>query len=76
MVGPYYNSVCLQTLLDPLPIHCLYTVPLMLASVCIPQGFGATAKSTQDCRRADPSTIVVFHQADTGEYLRNEDTLT
>ena len=48
----------------------------MLASVCIPQGFGATAKSTQDCRRADPSTIVVFHQADTGEYLRNEDTLT
>ena len=28
------------------------------------------AKSTQDCRKADPSAVVCFHQADIGEYLR------
>ena len=42
----------------------------------LPIGFGATAKSAFDIRLADPMTIVVFHQADIGEYLRNEDTLT
>ncbi|KAL1466995.1 hypothetical protein MTO96_005865 [Rhipicephalus appendiculatus] len=42
----------------------------------IPLGFGVAAKSTQECRRADPMTIVVFHQADVGEYIRSEDTLT
>lgn len=40
------------------------------------QGFGVAAKSTQDCRRVDPLSIVVFHQADVGEFIRNEDTLT
>ena len=39
------------------------------------QGFGVTAKSTQDVRKLDPTGITVFHQADIGEYLRSEDTL-
>eukprot|EP00056_Hartaetosiga_gracilis_P018489 m.10978 g.10978 ORF g.10978 m.10978 type:complete len:181 (+) comp6788_c0_seq1:82-624(+) len=42
----------------------------------IPLGFGATAKSTQDCRTADPAGIVVFRQADVGEYLRDENVLS
>jgi 60S ribosome subunit biogenesis protein NIP7 len=33
------------------------------------------AKSTQDCRHADPMTLVAFHQADIGEYIRNEEAL-
>ena len=33
----------------------------------VPLGFGLAAKSTADCRRADPSTVVVFHQSDVGE---------
>eukprot|EP00475_Leptophrys_vorax_P007363 TRINITY_DN14662_c0_g3_i1.p1 TRINITY_DN14662_c0_g3~~TRINITY_DN14662_c0_g3_i1.p1 ORF type:complete len:188 (+),score=21.64 TRINITY_DN14662_c0_g3_i1:159-722(+) len=41
----------------------------------IPLGFGVAAKSTQECRKLDPNAIVVFHQADTGEYLRMEDEL-
>ena len=41
----------------------------------IPLGFATTAKSTLDCRKLDPSGIVAFHQADTGEYLRNEATI-
>lgn len=42
----------------------------------LPLGFGVAAKSTQDCRHADPMSIVCFHQVDIGEYVRNEDTLT
>ncbi|CAG2106557.1 unnamed protein product [Medioppia subpectinata] len=42
----------------------------------LPLGFGVAAKSALDCRMADPMTIVMFHQADIGEYLRNEDNLT
>uniref|UniRef100_A0A8D0L4S9 Nucleolar pre-rRNA processing protein NIP7 n=1 Tax=Sphenodon punctatus TaxID=8508 RepID=A0A8D0L4S9_SPHPU len=40
------------------------------------KGFGVAAKSTQDCRKVDPMAIVVFHQADIGEYVRHEETLT
>jgi 60S ribosome subunit biogenesis protein NIP7 len=36
----------------------------------VPLGFGVTAKSTAECRRLDPTAIVVYHQADVGEYLR------
>mmetsp|Transcript_25950 Transcript_25950/g.31494 ORF Transcript_25950/g.31494 Transcript_25950/m.31494 type:complete len:180 (-) Transcript_25950:762-1301(-) len=41
----------------------------------IPLGFGTTARSTQECRKLDPSSIVTFNQADTGEFLRNEDEM-
>jgi len=41
----------------------------------VPLGFGVTAKSTAECRTADPGTIVTLHQADVGEYLRAEDDL-
>lgn len=42
----------------------------------LPLGFGVTAKSALEIRTVDPMTIVTFHQADTGEYLRNEDFLS
>ncbi|XP_028394134.1 60S ribosome subunit biogenesis protein NIP7 homolog [Dendronephthya gigantea] len=42
----------------------------------LPLGFGVAARSTQDCRRANPTDIICFHQADTGEYIRSEETLT
>ncbi|KAL4221413.1 ribosome biosynthesis protein nip7 [Mactra antiquata] len=42
----------------------------------VPLGFGVAAKSTQECRHTDPMTLVVFHQADIGEYIRNEQELT
>lgn len=38
----------------------------------IPIGFGTAAKTVGDIRNAGPETIVVYHQADTGEYLRDE----
>ncbi|KOB67090.1 Uncharacterized protein OBRU01_19128 [Operophtera brumata] len=42
----------------------------------VPIGFGVAAKTTAECRSADPLATVVFHQADIGEYIRSEDTLT
>uniref|UniRef100_A0A8C0RUG5 60S ribosome subunit biogenesis protein NIP7 pre-PUA domain-containing protein n=3 Tax=Canis lupus TaxID=9612 RepID=A0A8C0RUG5_CANLF len=42
----------------------------------VPLGFGVAAKSTQGCGKVDPVVIVVFHQADIGECVRHEETLT
>lgn len=42
----------------------------------LPLGFGVAAKSALEVKSSDPMTIVAFHQADTGEYLRNEDFLS
>jgi len=41
----------------------------------MPLGFGVTARSTLDTRKLDPTSIIVFNQADVGEYLRDEETL-
>ena len=38
----------------------------------VPLGFGTAAKSTAEVRKLDPQGIVAFHQADVGEYLRDE----
>lgn len=40
----------------------------------MPLGFGLTARSTVECRKAAPTDIVVLHQADLGMYLRSEDS--
>ncbi|KAI3413358.1 hypothetical protein GPALN_010854 [Globodera pallida] len=42
----------------------------------LPLGFGVVAKSTSDCRRAEPTALVLLHQSDLGEYIRNEALLT
>ena len=54
-------------------LHNCNTEPVSPAGVVVlsmsdvPLGFGVSAKSTTDCRKADPSTVVVFHQSDVGE---------
>jgi 60S ribosome subunit biogenesis protein NIP7 len=40
-----------------------------------PLGFGVTARSSIEAKKLEPTAIVVFRQADCGEYLREEDTL-
>ncbi|KAA8497623.1 60S ribosome subunit biogenesis protein NIP7-like [Porphyridium purpureum] len=40
----------------------------------IPIGFGITARSTHDTRKANPMDIIVLNQADVGQYLRDEDS--
>ena len=49
--------------------------PLLHKSLSLSR-FGVLAKGTADTKRADPTALVVLHQADLGEYLRHEDTLT
>ncbi|XP_039287025.1 60S ribosome subunit biogenesis protein NIP7 homolog [Nilaparvata lugens] len=41
----------------------------------LPLGFGVAARSTAECKHADPLATVCFHQADIGEYIRNEEGL-
>ncbi|KAL3279390.1 hypothetical protein HHI36_016900 [Cryptolaemus montrouzieri] len=41
----------------------------------VPLGFGVAAKSTVECKNADPLSSVCFHQADIGEYIRSEEDL-
>lgn len=42
----------------------------------VPLGFGAAAMSTTECRKCSPMSIVAFHHADLGEYIRSEEELT
>lgn len=49
---------------------------VILSMADVPLGFGVTAKSTAECRKLDPQAIVALHQADVGEYLRDEGALT
>ncbi|GFS80662.1 60S ribosome subunit biogenesis protein NIP7 homolog [Nephila pilipes] len=39
----------------------------------IPLGFGVAAKSAVETRSADPLAVIVYHQADIGEYVRDEE---
>ncbi len=39
------------------------------------KGFGVAAKSTLQMKNTDPMTIIGFHQADIGEYIRSEETI-
>lgn len=41
----------------------------------IPLGFGISAHSTDVIRGLDAAAIVILHQADLGEYLRDEDSM-
>ncbi|GAU97721.1 hypothetical protein RvY_08969 [Ramazzottius varieornatus] len=38
-------------------------------------GFGVAAKSSHEIRHTDPIATGIFHQADIGEYIRQESTL-
>ncbi|XP_012229416.1 60S ribosome subunit biogenesis protein NIP7 homolog [Linepithema humile] len=52
-----------------------YQGVIVLSMNDLPLGFGVAAKSTTDCKHADPMATICFHQADIGEYIRSEDTL-
>ena len=39
------------------------------------QGFWLSAKTTAECKHADPMAVICFHQADIGEYIRAENEL-
>jgi 60S ribosome subunit biogenesis protein NIP7 len=52
-----------------------YAGVVVVTMADIPLGFGVMAMSTAECRKADSTAVVAFHQADVGEYLRTEQEL-
>lgn len=40
-----------------------------------PVGFGVTTKSGNEALNSDPASKIVIHQADVGEFLRDQDTM-
>ncbi|KAF7278244.1 60S ribosome subunit biogenesis protein NIP7 homolog [Rhynchophorus ferrugineus] len=52
-----------------------YQGVLVFSMSDLPLGFGVAARSTAECKLADPVTSVCFHQADIGEYIRSEEDL-
>ena len=53
-----------------------YQGVVVYSTADFPLSFGLASKSTQDYRKVDPMALEVFHQADIGEYLSHEETLT
>jgi 60S ribosome subunit biogenesis protein NIP7 len=53
-----------------------YAGVVVLSMSNTPLGFGVAAQSTERARDMDPAGVAVLHQADIGEYLREEATLT
>eukprot|EP00435_Cladocopium_sp_Y103_P033506 s1816_g8.t1 len=45
---------------------------VVLNEADVPIGFGVTARSTEECTSLGAEALVVYHQADVGEYLREE----
>ncbi|EST08190.1 Ribosome biogenesis factor NIP7-like protein [Kalmanozyma brasiliensis GHG001] len=72
LYGNHVVKAHLGRITDDTPEHAGVVVMSMGNT---PLGFGVTARSTVDTRKQDPTSIIVFHQADVGEYLRDEDTL-
>ncbi|CAH7336956.1 unknown_gene_2658 [Phodopus roborovskii] len=64
------------TALDYLAPYAKYKVWIKPGADNITLGFEVAANSTQDCRKVDSMAIVVFHQADIGEYVWHEESLT
>lgn len=52
-----------------------YAGVVVLSLSDIPLGFGRAAHATDKAKDLDPTGVVVLHQADIGEYLREENTM-
>ncbi|CAO3679319.1 unnamed protein product [Rhizopus microsporus] len=72
LYGNHIVKAHLGRITDDTPEHTGVVIFSMSDS---PLGFGVTARSTVDMKKLQPTDIIVFHQADVGEYLRDEDTL-
>jgi 60S ribosome subunit biogenesis protein NIP7 len=72
LYGNHVVKAHLGRITDDTPEHAGVVI---LTMSNVPLGFGVTARSTIDTRKLDPTSIIVFHQADAGLYLRDEDNL-
>ncbi len=49
-----------------------YSGVVVMSMTDVPLGFGRASQTTERARDLDPTAIVVLHQSDIGEYLREE----
>ncbi len=61
---------------DMLPRASRYQGVAFFSMNDVPLGFGVAAASTKECRKLQSTAIIAFHQADVGQYVREEDALT
>ncbi|KAJ9081548.1 ribosome biosynthesis protein nip7, variant 3 [Entomophthora muscae] len=73
LYGNHVVKAHLGRISDDVPEH---QGVVILSMSDMPLGFGVTSRSSADMKKLDPTGIIAFHQADVGEYLRQEDTLT
>ncbi len=52
-----------------------YAGVVVLSLADVPLGFGRAAQGTDKAKDLDPTGVVVLHQSDIGEYLREENTM-
>ena len=52
-----------------------YAGVVVLSLADVPLGFGRAAQGTDKAKDLGPMAVVVLHQADIGEYLREENTM-
>ncbi|GMH28414.1 hypothetical protein Nepgr_030257 [Nepenthes gracilis] len=71
----FHLTVHALSILTANAMHNVWLKPILRCCSYVPSGFGVAAKLTVDCRKLDPSGIVVLYQAVIGEYLRMEDDL-
>lgn len=72
LYGNHVLKAYIGRISDDIPEH---TGVIVLSMSDLPLGFGVSAKTTAEVRHAQPNAIVVFRQADVGEYLREEEAL-
>lgn len=72
LYGNHIAKAHIAKMSDDTPEH---TGVIVFSSSNVPLGFGTTAKCATEIGRMDPTALSIFHQADIGEYLRQEDTL-
>ena len=71
LYGNHVPKVGIARMTEAIP---QYAGVLVLNLTDIPLGFGVAAHSTETATAVDATAAVVLHQADVGEYLREEDT--
>jgi len=72
LYGNHVTKAGLSRMSDSIPQYAGVVVYSMSE---IPLGFGIAAQPTEYCKDLEPTSNVVLHQGDIGEYLRIEDGL-
>lgn len=72
LYGNHVAKAGVARMTEAIPLHAGVVV---LSMGNVPLGFGRAAQTTERAKDLDPAAIVVLHQSDVGEYLREENEI-